>query len=28
MREEWIDVYGAVGAYIQDARDSSITLFI
>ncbi len=28
MRQEWIDEYGAVGMYIQEARDSSITLFI
>jgi peroxiredoxin family protein len=28
LREEWIDEYGAVGTYIQDARDSKITLFI
>jgi peroxiredoxin family protein len=28
MREEWIDEYGAVGTYIQEARDSAITLFI
>jgi len=28
MREDLIDEYGAVGAYIQEARESSITLFI
>jgi peroxiredoxin family protein len=28
LREDLIDEYGAVGAYIQEARDSSITLFI
>jgi peroxiredoxin family protein len=28
MREEWIDEYGAVGTYIQEARDSAMTLFI
>lgn len=28
LREEWIDEYGAVGTYIQDARDSAVTLFI
>jgi peroxiredoxin family protein len=28
LREEWIDDYGAVGTYIQEARDSKITLFI
>ncbi len=28
LREDLIDEYGAVGAYIQQARDSSITLFI
>jgi len=28
MREEWIDEYGAVGMYIKEARDSSVTLFI
>jgi peroxiredoxin family protein len=28
MREEWIDEYGAVGTYVQEARDSAITLFI
>jgi len=28
LREEWIDEYGAVGTYIQEARDSKITLFI
>ena len=28
LREEWIDEFGAVGTYVQDARDSKITLFI
>ena len=28
MREEWIDEYGAVGTYIQEARGSAMTLFI
>jgi len=28
LRQEWIDEYGAVGMYIREARDSSITLFI
>lgn len=28
LREDWIDDYGAVGTYVQEARDSSITLFI
>ena len=28
LREDVIDLYGAVGTYIQEARDSSITLFI
>ncbi len=28
MREEWIDEYGAVGMYINEARKSTITLFI
>jgi peroxiredoxin family protein len=28
LHEEWIDEYGAVGTYIQDARESKITLFI
>ena len=28
LREDLIDEYGAVGAYIQEARNSSITLFI
>ncbi len=28
LRQEWIDEYGAVGSYIKEARDSSITLFI
>jgi peroxiredoxin family protein len=28
LHEEWIDQCGAVGTYIQDARDSKITLFI
>ena len=28
LREELIDEYGAVGTYIQEARNSAITLFI
>ena len=28
LREDLIDDYGAVGTYIQEARDSAITLFI
>jgi len=28
LREDWIDEYGAVGTYVQEARDSAITLFI
>ena len=28
LREELLDEYGAVGTYIQEARDSAITLFI
>ena len=28
LREDLIDEYGAVGTYIQEARESSITLFI
>jgi len=28
LREDLIDEYGAVGAYIQEARESNITLFI
>jgi len=28
LREELIDEYGAVGAYIQEARESTVTLFI
>ena len=28
LREDLIDEYGAVGSYIQEARHSSITLFI
>ncbi|HET90467.1 MAG TPA: NAD(FAD)-dependent dehydrogenase [Chloroflexi bacterium] len=28
LRQELIDEYGAVGSYIQEARDSQITLFI
>jgi len=28
LREEWVDEYGAVGTYVQDARDSKITLFV
>jgi len=28
LREDLIDEYGAVGTYVQEARDSAITLFI
>lgn len=28
LNEEVIDLYGAVGTYIQEAKDSAITLFI
>jgi peroxiredoxin family protein len=28
LRDDLVDVYGAVGAYIQEARESQITLFI
>ena len=28
LREDLIDMYGAVGTYIKEARESSITLFI
>ena len=28
LRDDWIDEYGAVGTYVQDARDSKITLFV
>ena len=28
LREDLIDAYGAVGTYIKEARESSITLFI
>ena len=28
LRQDLIDEYGAVGSYIQDARESQITLFI
>lgn len=28
LQEEFIDSYGAIGTYIQEARDSAITLFI
>ncbi|HDQ72881.1 MAG TPA: NAD(FAD)-dependent dehydrogenase [Chloroflexi bacterium] len=28
LREDLIDVYGAVGSYVQEARESEITLFI
>ncbi|MBC8450180.1 MAG: DsrE/DsrF/DrsH-like family protein [Chloroflexi bacterium] len=28
LRQDWIDEYGAVGTYVQEARDSAITLFI
>jgi len=28
LRQDWIDEYGAVGAYIHEAREATITLFI
>jgi len=28
LRQEWIDEFGAVGTYVQSARESAITLFI
>jgi peroxiredoxin family protein len=28
LQEDLIDTYGAVGTYIQEARDSAVTLFI
>lgn len=28
LRQEWIDDYGAVGTYVNEAKDASITLFI
>ena len=28
LREDLIDEYGAVGSYVQEARDSAVTLFI
>lgn len=28
LKEEWIDEYGAVGTYINEAKNSNITLFI
>ena len=28
LRQEWIDEYGAVGMYINQARQSAVTLFI
>ncbi len=28
LRTDWIDEYGAVGTYIHEAKDASITLFI
>ena len=28
LREDWIDEYGSVGTYIQEARGSQVTLFI
>ena len=28
LQEEYIDEYGAVGTYVQEARNSAITLFI
>ncbi|QLC51263.1 DsrE/DsrF/DrsH-like family protein [Methanolobus zinderi] len=28
LRQDWIDEYGAVGTYVNEAKDASITLFI
>jgi len=28
LREEWIDEYGAVGSYVQEARNAAISLVI
>jgi peroxiredoxin family protein len=28
LREDLVDEYGAVGSYIQEAKEASITLFI
>ncbi len=28
LRTDWIDEWGAVGSYVYEARDASITLFI
>ena len=28
LRTDWIDNYGAVGTYVQEAKESDITLFI
>jgi peroxiredoxin family protein len=28
LRQEWVDEFGAVGTYVQSARQSAITLFI
>ncbi len=28
LRTDWIDEYGAVGTYVQEAKDADITLFI
>ncbi len=28
LREDLVDEYGAVGSYVQEARDSTVTLFI
>ncbi|MGM0770853.1 MAG: DsrE/DsrF/DrsH-like family protein [Halobacteriota archaeon] len=28
LRTDWIDEYGAVGTYVNEARDAKITLFI
>jgi peroxiredoxin family protein len=28
IQTEWVDEWGAVGTYIHEARDASITLFI
>ena len=28
IQTEWVDEWGAVGSYIHEARDATITLFI
>ncbi|MPN07561.1 hypothetical protein SDC9_154832 [bioreactor metagenome] len=28
IQTEWVDEWGAVGTYIHEAKDASITLFI